>query len=122
MLQVPTRATLVPDREQSVNFGEAQHVFIEGENLEVLKILYRSYFGRVKMIYIDPPYNKDADVIYQDNFADPLDHYLRSTLDLNMLRPDEKRKVLCGRGHFRAALKVDYKLVTSASQLPSGGV
>jgi adenine-specific DNA-methyltransferase len=75
MLQVPTRATLIPDREQSVNFDEAQHVFIEGENLEVLKVLYRSYFGRVKMIYIDPPYNTGNDFIYPDDFADPLDHY-----------------------------------------------
>ncbi|MBI2716099.1 MAG: site-specific DNA-methyltransferase [Rhizobiales bacterium] len=79
MLQVPTRATLIPDREQSVNFDEAQHVFIEGENLEVLKVLYRSYFGRVKMIYIDPPYNTGNDFIYPDDFADPLDHYLRIT-------------------------------------------
>lgn len=79
MLQLPTRATLVPDRENSVNFDEAQHVFIEGENLEVLKVLYRSYFGRVKMIYIDPPYNTGKDFIYPDNFADPLDNYLRLT-------------------------------------------
>lgn len=79
MLQLPTRATLVPDRERSVNFDEAQHVFIEGENLEVLKVLYRSYFGRVKMIYIDPPYNTGNDFIYPDDFADPLDNYLRIT-------------------------------------------
>ncbi len=79
MLQAPTRATLIPDRENSVNFDEAQHVFIEGENLEVLKVLYRSYFGRVKMIYIDPPYNTGNDFIYPDDFADPLDHYLRIT-------------------------------------------
>jgi adenine-specific DNA-methyltransferase len=79
MLQVPTRATLVPDRANSVNFDEAQHVFIEGENLEVLKVLYRSYFGRVKMIYIDPPYNTGNDFIYPDDFADPLDNYLRIT-------------------------------------------
>jgi adenine-specific DNA-methyltransferase len=79
MLQLPTRATLVPDRDNSVNFDEAQHVFIEGENLEVLKVLYRSYFGRVKMIYIDPPYNTGNDFIYPDDFADPLDHYLRIT-------------------------------------------
>ena len=75
MLQLPTRATLVPDRSNSVNFDEAQHVFIEGENLEVLKVLYRSYFARVKMIYIDPPYNTGNDFIYSDDFADPLDHY-----------------------------------------------
>ena len=79
MLQLPTRATLEAGPRHSVNFDEAQHVFIEGENLEVLKVLYRSYFGRVKMIYIDPPYNTGNDFIYPDDFADPLDNYLRIT-------------------------------------------
>lgn len=79
MLQAPTRATLVPDRDASVDFDSAQHVFIEGENLEVLKVLYRSYFGRVKLIYIDPPYNTQGDFIYPDNFVDPLEHYLHMT-------------------------------------------
>lgn len=72
MLQAPSRATLVPDQAESVNFDTAQHVFIEGENLEVLKLLYRSYFGRVKLIYIDPPYNTGSDLIYDDDFSDPL--------------------------------------------------
>lgn len=79
MLQAPTRATVIPDPANSVHFDDAQHVFIEGENLEVLKVLYRSYFGRVKLIYIDPPYNTGNDFVYRDNFADPLDHYLRVT-------------------------------------------
>lgn len=79
MLQAPSRATLVPERDQSVNFDDARHVFIEGENLEVLKLLYKSYFGRVKLIYIDPPYNTQSDFIYYDNFADPLASYLRQT-------------------------------------------
>ncbi|WP_181711331.1 site-specific DNA-methyltransferase [Roseovarius sp. TE539] len=79
MLQAPSSATLAPDPDNSINFDEAQHMFIEGENLEVLKVLYRSYFGRVKLIYIDPPYNTGNDFIYPDNFADPLDHYLKLT-------------------------------------------
>ncbi|PYE81322.1 site-specific DNA-methyltransferase [Pseudoroseicyclus aestuarii] len=79
MLQAPSSATLAPDPDNSTNFDDAQHVFIEGENLEVLKVLYRSYFGRVKLIYIDPPYNTGNDFIYPDNFADPLDHYLKLT-------------------------------------------
>ena len=79
MLQAPSRATLIPERDQSVNFDEARHVFIEGENLEVLKLIYKSYFGRVKFIYIDPPYNTGNDFIYHDNFADPLGSYLRQT-------------------------------------------
>jgi len=79
MLQVPSRATLVPVPEESVNSEDTGHIFIEGENLEVLKLLYKSYFGRVKMIYIDPPYNTGNDFIYPDNFADPLDYYLKLT-------------------------------------------
>jgi len=79
MLQAPSNATLAPDRAASVNFDSAQHVFIEGENLEVLKLLYKSYFGRVKLIYIDPPYNTQNDFIYHDDFSDPLSAYLRQT-------------------------------------------
>lgn len=77
--QIPSRATLVPDYDQSVNFDATQNVFIEGDNLEVLKLLTRPYFGRVKMIYIDPPYNTGGDFVYPDNYSDPLDTYLRMT-------------------------------------------
>lgn len=79
MLQAPSNATLAPDRDASVNFDTAKHVFIEGENLEVLKLLYKSYFGRVKLIYIDPPYNTQNDFIYHDDFSDPLAAYLKQT-------------------------------------------
>ncbi len=78
-LQTPSRATLKPARDESIDFDTTQNVFIEGENLEVLKLLYKSYFGRVKLIYIDPPYNTGNDFIYPDNYADPLDTYLRLT-------------------------------------------
>ena len=64
LLQVPSRATLVPVPDESVNFEDTGHIFIDGENLEVLKLLYKSYFGRVKMIYIDPPYNTGKQFIY----------------------------------------------------------
>jgi adenine-specific DNA-methyltransferase len=79
LLQVPSRATLVPAPDESVNFEATANIFIEGENLEVLKLLYKSYFGRVKMIYIDPPYNTGNDFIYPDNYTDPLDTYLKLT-------------------------------------------
>jgi adenine-specific DNA-methyltransferase len=77
LLQTPTRATLQPCPDESEKFDKTKNFFIEGDNLEVLKLLYKSYFGRVKMIYIDPPYNKEKDFIYPDNFADPLETYLR---------------------------------------------
>ncbi len=79
LLQVPSAATLVPAKEESINFDATENIFIEGDNLEVLKLLQKSYFGRIKMIYIDPPYNTGNDFIYPDDFADPLDYYLRLT-------------------------------------------
>ena len=79
MLQAPTRATLQPDGALGAGFDRADHAFIEGENLEALKVLHRAYQGRVKLIYIDPPYNTGNDFIYPDDFADPLDNYLRIT-------------------------------------------
>lgn len=79
LLQTPSRATLVPCPDESVNFDSTKHLFIEGDNLEVLKLLYKSYAGRVKMIYIDPPYNTGGDFVYPDNFSDPLDTYLKMT-------------------------------------------
>lgn len=78
LLQVPSRGALEPDVDASGQlFGEAPHVFIEGDNLEALKLLYRAYFGRVKMIYIDPPYNTGKEFIYRDDYSDPLDTYLQ---------------------------------------------
>jgi adenine-specific DNA-methyltransferase len=79
LLQVASRATLKPCPQESVDWETTKNVFIEGENMEVLKLLYKSYAGRVKMIYIDPPYNTGNDFIYPDNFADPLDTYLKLT-------------------------------------------
>ena len=78
VLQQPTTATLIPDKEESVNFDDTEHVFIEGENLEVLKVLQKSYYGKVKMIYIDPPYNTGSDsFIYPDKFSETRDEYLK---------------------------------------------
>lgn len=79
MLQIPTRATLVPSREESINFDTTNNIFIEGDNLEVLKLLYKPYFGAVKAIYIDPPYNTGGDFVYKDNYKDPLNTYLHLT-------------------------------------------
>lgn len=77
-IQTPTTATLKPRRGQSVDFDTTQNIFIEGENLEVLKVLQKSYYGRVKMIYIDPPYNTGNDsFIYPDKFSESKEEYLR---------------------------------------------
>lgn len=78
-IQQPSLATLVPCPEESIDFDTTENVFIEGDNLEVLKLLQKSYLGKVKMIYIDPPYNTGNDFIYPDNYSENLDTYLEYT-------------------------------------------
>lgn len=76
VLQMPTSKTLIPDKTESLKYGETQNIFIEGENLEVLKVLQKSYFGKVKMIYADPPYNTGNDsFIYPDKFSETKAEY-----------------------------------------------
>jgi adenine-specific DNA-methyltransferase len=78
-IQRPSLGTLLPAREESVNFDETENLIIEGDNLEVLKLLQKSYQGKVKMIYIDPPYNTGSDFIYPDNYSENLQTYLEYT-------------------------------------------
>jgi adenine-specific DNA-methyltransferase len=78
-IQAPSMGTLLPVREESVDWDTTENVIIEGDNLEVLKLLQRSYLGKVKMIYIDPPYNTGNDFIYPDNYAESLQTYLEYT-------------------------------------------
>ncbi|HDR1365059.1 TPA: site-specific DNA-methyltransferase, partial [Pasteurella multocida] len=72
----PIAKTLRPCREESVNFDTTQNLFIEGDNLDALKLLQETYLGKVKMIYIDPPYNTGNDFIYNDDFAETVDDFL----------------------------------------------
>jgi adenine-specific DNA-methyltransferase len=77
-IQMPTTATLKPQIDDSVNFETTDNLFIEGENLEVLKVLQKSYYNKVKMIYIDPPYNTGNDnFIYPDKFSETKEEYLK---------------------------------------------
>ncbi|MBK6536202.1 MAG: site-specific DNA-methyltransferase, partial [Ignavibacteria bacterium] len=78
VLQTQTTATLAPDKEESINFDTTENIFIEGENLEVLKVLQKSYHNKIKMIYIDPPYNTGNDsFIYPDKFEESKSDYLK---------------------------------------------
>ena len=82
VLQEPTSKTLSPDKNESVDFDKTENLFIEGDNLEALKILQKSYFGKVKMIYIDPPYNTGNDsFIYPDRFKENLEDYQKNVGD-----------------------------------------
>lgn len=79
-VQRQTTATLLPERDASINFEASENIFIEGENMEVLRVLQKSYFGKIKMIYIDPPYNTGSDkFIYPDDYAEPLEAYEKRT-------------------------------------------
>jgi len=79
IIQSSSIGTLKPCREESVNFDTTENLFIEGDNLEVLKLLQKSYYGKIKMIYIDPPYNTGNDFIYPDDYKENLKTYLQYT-------------------------------------------
>lgn len=78
-IQKPSMATLVPVRDESVNFDTTENLIIEGDNLETLKLLQKAYLGKVKKLYIDPPYNTGNDFIYPDDFSESLETYLSYT-------------------------------------------
>ncbi|WP_461134941.1 site-specific DNA-methyltransferase [Spirosoma lituiforme] len=76
---LPTNKTLRPVREESVDFDNTGNLYIEGDNLEVLKLLQESYFGKIKMIYIDPPYNTGNDFVYKDNFTQESEEFKKES-------------------------------------------
>ena len=86
---LPSKGTLQPVSGEGVNEVATSNIFIEGDNLEVLKLILKSYAGGVKMIYIDPPYNTGNDLVYKDDFREPLEDYLRKTGQI-----DEEGRVL----------------------------
>jgi adenine-specific DNA-methyltransferase len=87
--QEPTSATLKPDFDNSKDWDTTQNIFVEGDNLEVLKVLQKHYHAKIKLIYIDPPYNTGKDFVYPDNYKEGLDTYLEWTRQVN----EEGKKV-----------------------------
>lgn len=75
--QKQSTGTLRPCKEESKNWDTTQNLYIEGDNLEVLKLLQKGYYNKIKAIYIDPPYNTGKDFIYSDNYKDNLENYLK---------------------------------------------
>jgi adenine-specific DNA-methyltransferase len=107
VLQTPTTATLKPCPEESINFDTSENIFIEGENLEVLKILQKSYFGKIKVICIDPPYNTGNDsFVYPDKFSERKEDYLKRVGDKNeegfLMKEGLFRKNSKDSGHFHS--------------------
>jgi adenine-specific DNA-methyltransferase len=123
MAQMPTSATLRPEREKSKDWRDTKNVFIEGDNLEVLKILQKHYHGKVKMIYIDPPYNTGKDFVYPDNYKEGLESYLEWTKQVN----EEGRKLATnseteGRYHSNWLTMMYPRLKLSRNLLSAEGV
>lgn len=80
---MPSKGTLVPVKGKGLHEDTTENIFIEGDNLEVLKLLHKSYYGKIKMIYIDPPYNTGNDFIYKDDYKMPLESYLQRSGQMN---------------------------------------
>lgn len=116
-------ATLLPVEDESVNWDTTQNVIIEGDNLEVLKVLQKAYLGKVKMIYIDPPYNTGNDFIYPDNYTESLKTYLQYTHQVD----DEGRKFSTntessGRFHSKWMNMMYPRLKLAADLLTDDGI
>jgi adenine-specific DNA-methyltransferase len=95
----PSTGTLRPCPEESVDWNATQNLIIEGDNLEVLKLLQKSYAGKVKLIYIDPPYNTGKDFVYLDDFQDNIKNYLELTGQLEGCRKISSNTETSGRFH-----------------------
>mgnify|MGYP003291302106 CR=1 FL=1 len=88
LAQKRSTGTLRPCKAESVNFDETRNLYIEGDNLEVLKLLQTAYYNKIKMIYIDPPYNTGNDFVYEDDFADPMARYKEVTQQTTKSNPE----------------------------------
>lgn len=86
--QIPSSATLRPCKEKSKDWDTTNNLYIEGDNLEVLKQLQKTYYGKIKMIYIDPPYNTGKDFVYKDNYNDSINSYKRLTEQESTSNPE----------------------------------
>jgi adenine-specific DNA-methyltransferase len=109
--------TLRPCVEESVNFDTTNNIYIEGDNLEVLKLLQSSYYNKVKMIYIDPPYNTGNDFVYEDDFKDPLERYKEITSQTTKSNPETM-----GRFHTNWLNMMYPRLRLAANLLRDDGV
>lgn len=118
----PSTGTLRPCPEQSVDWDTTQNLMIEGDNLEVLKLLQKSYAGKVKLIYIDPPYNTGKDFVYPDNFQDNIKNYLELTGQTESGRKISSNTDASGRFHTDWLNMIYPRLKLAHSLLQSDGV
>lgn len=88
LAQSPSTGTLIPSKDDSKNWDTTENLYIEGDNLEVLKQLQKTYYGKIKMIYIDPPYNTGGDFVYKDDFKDSIQNYKEQTKQTSRANPE----------------------------------
>ena len=117
LAQKRSTGTLRPCPEESVDWDTTQNIYIEGDNLEVLKLLQTAYYRQVKMIYIDPPYNTGNDFVYQDDFKDPIERYIEITSQTTKSNPETM-----GRYHTNWLNMMYPRLRLAANLLRDDGV
>jgi len=123
LANAPINKALRPYIKESLSFGGTQNIFIEGDNLDVLKLLQESYLGKVDIIYIDPPYNTGSDLIYSDNFSAPIkDFYLQSLQEDENGYPLVSNKEASGRFHSDWLSMIYPRLKLARNTLADSGV
>ena len=117
MAQTPSSATLRPCKEKSKDWDTTENLYIEGDNLEVLKQLQKTYYGKIKMIYIDPPYNTGNDFVYNDSFSNSLDNYKKQTNQVASSNPESN-----GRFHTDWLNMMYPRLLLAKNLLANNGI
>lgn len=117
LAQTPSSATLRPCKEKSKNWDTTENIYIEGDNLEVLKQLQKTYYGKIKMIYIDPPYNTGNDFVYHDDFRSSIENYKEQTNQTSSSNPESS-----GRFHTDWLNMMYSRLLLAKNLLTNDGV
>ncbi len=117
LAQTPTVSTLRPNKEKSERWRDTEHIYIEGDNLEALKLLQKTYYNRVKMIYIDPPYNTGSDFVYKDDFSNSIENYKQQTQQVQSSNPETS-----GRFHSNWLNLIYPRLILARNLLTDDGV
>jgi len=117
LAQSPSTGTLIPSKDDSKNWNTTENLYIEGDNLEVLKQLQKTYYGKIKMIYIDPPYNTGGDFVYKDDFKDNIKNYKDQTKQNNRANPETN-----GRYHTDWLNMMYSRLMLAKNLLTQNGV
>ncbi|MGI6767944.1 MAG: site-specific DNA-methyltransferase [Bacilli bacterium] len=117
LAQTPSTGTLIPVKDESKNWDNTENLYIEGDNLEVLKLLQKTYYGKIKMIYIDPPYNTGGDFVYKDDFKDNIKNYKEQTNQTTRANPETS-----GRFHTDWLNMMYSRLLVAKNLLEDDGV